>query len=300
MRYESLKEDPGIIDLINEISLAVEETTEPQDLVLCLLTSSKYWSESALHRINPLRAPYSAVLLERAGMLQMAPDSATKALVRFYREHKSKLLGKAETKPAAAPVVAAGDRKDTRKRYRMVVRQTGRIDHRGLPITERTRVEEDEYVSATPPPPSMCPAGDGGDDDDDGDDDEDLSSPPRSPIDRNLLPEDRPSDSYRSDNAIRRRERDGAGPSRATRRTLPDDQHALTTMKLALQFVSKNESKWSGPRDHYFTTEEYIRHFDYSMRLFNVSSRNRIRILPLALKNDAPDEFYRMKRTPTL
>lgn len=72
-------------------------------------------------------------------------------------------------------------------------------------------------------------------------------------------------------------------------------------MKLALQFVTKSENKWSGPRDQFYTTEEYIRHFDYTMRLFNVSSQNRVRMLPLALRNDGLDEFYKVeKETDTM
>lgn len=44
--------------------------------------------------------------------------------------------------------------------------------------------------------------------------------------------------------------------------------------------------------------EEYIRYFDHMIKLFGVDSQGRVKLLPLAVKNDALDEFYLLPEDP--
>lgn len=295
------EEDPGIVNLINEISHVIETTTEPHDLALSLLISSDYWSENSIKGISNLRAPYLVVLLQKAGIIETGKGNTTakQHLLNLHTKLKSDTAHidpmKATTK---IPNTRSSGREPHRKRPKIVRVDTGRRDHRGYPIYEYGQYDTDEEDTSNDPnqggnnrgnpeqnkPSSCCP-----------DNDEEDPSSLNMPIERDPGPEMGDSGTDRSESGPTLF-RDRNNHSIPTRMTMPEDKQDFSALKLALQFVSRPENKWSGPRDQYYTTEEYIRHFDYTMRLFNISSRNRVRMLPLTLKSDALDEFYKLEK----
>ena len=63
------------------------------------------------------------------------------------------------------------------------------------------------------------------------------------------------------------------------------------TLKLAVQFLTRLENKWSGPEDPRYTTDEYVQRFSRMMKLFGATTTLRIRLLLLALAGDALEEY---------
>eukprot|EP00171_Calliarthron_tuberculosum_P002178 IDg2178t1 len=64
-----------------------------------------------------------------------------------------------------------------------------------------------------------------------------------------------------------------------------------STMMLTTSFLMKNEYKWSGPRDRFFTAEEYVRHYAHIMDMCDATTRIGMIFLPFAFKDDALEEF---------
>lgn len=72
----------------------------------------------------------------------------------------------------------------------------------------------------------------------------------------------------------------------------------LASLKLAFQFLSRNENKWAGPSDNNFTTEEYTHRFDYVMTLFGVKLKGRIRINRVPLSYGPAGSIPKRHRIP--
>ncbi len=58
-----------------------------------------------------------------------------------------------------------------------------------------------------------------------------------------------------------------------------------------MQFLSRSETKWFGPRDTRYSTDEYVRHYSDMMMLFQATSSFRVHILTVALTDDELDEY---------
>ena len=152
------EEDPGIVSLINEISQTISMTEDHdmvRELVLCLLTSSPYWSEDSLRGIHHLRLPYLAILLQSAGLMELRGRSAQEAVIDFYRQrtgspsHKKLLtLPKPTSKEEASTKAGKVIRKSSPT---FKLENTGRLDHRGLPIKEQRRMKPEPFL----PPPHL-------------------------------------------------------------------------------------------------------------------------------------------------
>ncbi len=100
-----------------------------------------------------------------------------------------------------------------------------------------------------------------------------------------------PSGSDSDAGFYRRRNQDK--PQKA--RKSEDDQDGPvsgTYLKLAMQFLSRPENKWSRPRDKRYSTDEYVRHYSHMMTLFEATSSRRVHLLTMALTDDALDEYY--------
>ena len=63
------------------------------------------------------------------------------------------------------------------------------------------------------------------------------------------------------------------------------------SLKLAVQFLSRPENKWSGPEDPRYNTDEYVQRFSRMMKLFGATSTLRILLLHLALAGHALEEY---------
>ncbi len=139
---------PGIVHLLNEISHTTAESDDQQltrELVMCLLTSSPYWSEDSRRGIHHLRAPYLAIMLQDVGLMQIGGKTAQEALVEFYRQnkttkgHRQRLsMPKDTVKKETAKVKE--EKTSSPSEFKTVNMDTDRVDHRGFPIKEQRRV----------------------------------------------------------------------------------------------------------------------------------------------------------------
>ncbi len=78
-------EDPGLLDLIKEISRVLDgKDKNKPEFVRLLLTSSPYRSEDQLSSIHHLRAPYLANLLQDANLLRIGGRSSHDVLIDYY------------------------------------------------------------------------------------------------------------------------------------------------------------------------------------------------------------------------
>ncbi len=159
-------EDPGLLDLIKEISRVLDgKDKNKPEFVRLLLTSSPYWSEDQLSSIHHLRAPYLANLLQDANLLHIGGRSSHDVLIDYYRqvnEEIAKHWSNGTVRSRYSVSNGARDKSESKKipkeiqspsTSRFVTMETGRFDHRGMPIKERRFIPSALHDEKSPPEP---------------------------------------------------------------------------------------------------------------------------------------------------
>lgn len=305
-------EDPGVIRLIREIKDVIEtyewdEWDEVKNIVQTLFRSSPYWSESSIRGIQYRTATRLSMKLSKVGLVKMDGRAVHDILISFYEK-----VMKAERK-----TVKAKDEPLIEPRFRMV--NTDRVDHRGLPIYSQEKVaRKDLFNSPSQPSPLSPELMDNARDLQHHKNQEDQSKIPsiRGQLQESGDPDNGPdsSESSSSDDEERGKSRkekgwkgrkdksskkdngsdkDKRGPSFNEQSHGPNDDRIGigSTLKLASGFLAKLENKWSGPRDRYFTADEYARHYSHIMDMCEASTKVRMMFLPFAFRDDALDEY---------
>ncbi len=146
-------EDPGILDLMDEMSRVLDwkDNSKPE-VVRLLLTSSPCWSEDQLRAIHLLRAPYLANILQDAKLLIIQRNPVRDVRVDYYRQvteevSKNWKNGTVQSKHTENN----GARGEVQSRMTnsqatcksspvTITLNTGSVYHRGMPIIERRSV----------------------------------------------------------------------------------------------------------------------------------------------------------------
>eukprot|EP00171_Calliarthron_tuberculosum_P022387 IDg22387t1 len=324
-RSNRTQADPGVTNMIEDMFTIIDSsgesiTDEVKALVKTLFRSSPYWSEDSIAGIYYRDATNLVVALSRAGIVKMDGTSAYQVLIQYHRnvtneEKETKRLVKLESKTPYQKSLPKKEltlaQQPAQPAHHLV--DTGRLDYRGMKIYSRERV-----ISAEDKPVPDVPSSSSNSSDDDdyisGNHDKNMKKQQKEEHVSSFVKHNGggtdPSESSSSEQGGKRdKKHDKNGrkkknPIKDHKNNINDNSQGIredklaqnkldmgSTMKLATSFLMKNEHKWSGPRDRFFTAEEYVRHYAHIMDMCDATTRIRMIFLPFAFKDDALEEF---------